>query len=272
MIARISTAGTLLACFAAFFANALTANADNSYYTIAFETLENSSDPSSDVVFKTVLELSEADRDGNDVGWEVIGAYFIQPVSGGSDKAWKTDAVTVPTSDGLWWVEHGKPNEPQAAEFDMPPLLAGEASAWLQTTQPLVYSVEGKGGYHGENMLRFSYSYRLKYEEEPEEEEDDDEGGIDEDPWIPPISVMSREVADTTSHLTDSQTIDQGLLAMIAALDSLASESTAMHPSAIAPAQVASLMQLKVESTSRPDSTSAAVDQRTSETCANRTQ
>ncbi len=200
----------------AFFFNAGQVHADNSYFLIAFDTLEDSSDPNSDVVFKTILELSESDRDGDAVGWQVDAAYFVQPMSGG-DRLWKTSAVNVSTSDGLWWIEHTKPDEPSHAEFDLPPLMSGEAAIHNQTApQPLVYSLMGRTGTHGTDELRFDYSFRLLNEPEPEEEEDDDIGGVDPEPEYPPFSVTANTTAAAVITDIVASPIDRELSVLIA--------------------------------------------------------
>lgn len=198
MKATLRTTGILLSSLVtAFFFNAGRVYADNSYFVIAFDTLEDSSDPNSNVVFKTILELSESDRDGDAVGWQVDAAYFVQPKSGG-DHVWKSNTVDVTTSDGLWWIGHVKADEPEVAEFDLPPLMSGQASIYNQSaTQPLVYSLQGRTGSHGTDELRFDYSFRLMNESEPEEEEEDDIGSVDADPLIPPISVSPAQVGMT---------------------------------------------------------------------------
>ncbi|MCP5117621.1 MAG: hypothetical protein GY953_42905, partial [bacterium] len=50
---------------------------------------------------------------------------------------------TVDTPDGLWWIEHADPEDPQLGEFDMPPLVSGAAAAQTEPEPDLDYAFEG---------------------------------------------------------------------------------------------------------------------------------
>lgn len=187
----------VMSCFAAATFTALrTVQADNSYFAFAYDILKDSSDPNSGVEFHVVFEVSESDRDADWVGWHVDTLYIVQSHAGGGETIYKTDSATVDTADGLWWIQHAKPDEPDAAEFDVAPMIHGTApSVSSQYFQCLEYYIVGL------NLERYDYATRVKYgfsgcdEESPYKEKDDDDGEIDSDPWIP--GLMVRDGAET---------------------------------------------------------------------------
>ncbi len=108
---------------------------------------ESAADPNSPVLLRVTLSLQAQDQDGSSIGWAVTGMSFVQPgVEGAADRTWSETAPTLPTVDGLWWVEHADPNAPQTSEFSSPPALAGRAAAAVTTEADLDYELAGTGG------------------------------------------------------------------------------------------------------------------------------
>ena len=193
-----TTAGLLIGLATLVVSRAAPAFADNSYFAVAINTLADSSDPNSDIVFTSILEMSEADRDGNVVAWQINNAYFTQHISGVSKRNWKADSIGVDTSDGLWWVQHADPDAPVQAEFDLPPELTGEAAVYQSSApEPLVFLLKGRTGAHGYSLLRYDYSFRLLNEEDPEEEDIDDIGEFEDDP----VSLQAGYLLDAGANI-----------------------------------------------------------------------
>lgn len=103
---------------------------------------ETPADPNSPVDFRIKLSLESSDQDGDEIGWDIT-SIEIREV-GDPDAVWVDDDPIVPTEDGLWWVEHDDPNNPQNAEFTMPPRLQGTATAQQYAGDDLDYDFEGK--------------------------------------------------------------------------------------------------------------------------------
>jgi len=102
---------------------------------------ETPTDPNSPVEFRIKLSLESSDQDGNEIGWDIT-SIEIREV-GDPDTVWVDDDPNVPTEDGLWWVEHDDPNNPQNAEFTMPPRLEGTAAAEVLGDDDLEYDFAG---------------------------------------------------------------------------------------------------------------------------------
>ncbi len=158
---------------------------------IEYRVHEIPTDPESTVVFVVRLELTAADSDGNEIGWEITTAEFRQPGSGG-DTIWAENSPYVDTADGLWWIEHADPEAPEESEFVLPPWLAGIATADNPQDDDLDYDLEGveysppplPGDPPYENTAALDYSFTLSQEEEPLEEGDDEP--VDVPPDDPP--------------------------------------------------------------------------------------
>ena len=103
---------------------------------------ETPTDPNSPVEFRVKLSLESSDQDGNEIGWDIT-SIEIREV-GDPDAVWVDDDPNVPTEDGLWWVEHDDPSNPQNAEFTMPPRLQGTAAAEQFASDDLDYDFAGK--------------------------------------------------------------------------------------------------------------------------------
>ena len=105
---------------------------------------ETPTDPNSDITFKIRMWLASEEVDGDQVGWDVTTIEVRQMGdNGGPDTVWTDTTPTVPTPDGLWWVEHADPDNPEAGEFVMPPGLTGTADADDPNDDDLVYDFEG---------------------------------------------------------------------------------------------------------------------------------
>ena len=110
---------------------------------VSFWIHDDPSDPESDVTFKIKLALTESDSDGDSIGWDVTSIEFRQIHASGPDTVWVESSPSVPTGDGLWWVTHADPTDPQTDEFVMPPNLSGTAVAQDSKDDDLDYDFEG---------------------------------------------------------------------------------------------------------------------------------
>ena len=111
--------------------------------TVSFWIHDDPSDPESEVTFKIKLSLTEDDSDGNSIGWDVTSIEFRQIHDTGPDTVWVESSPSVPSGDGLWWVTHADPDDPQRDEFVMPPNLSGTAAAQDPNDDDLDYDFEG---------------------------------------------------------------------------------------------------------------------------------
>lgn len=124
---------------------AVSAAADTSTpEVIAYSIHETPDDPSTPVVLTLTLSITASETSGNSVGWDVTSIEFRQPgTGGGADTVWIESAPSVPTSDGLWWIDHADANDPQEEEFVLPPHLTGTATAQDPNDDDLDYDFEG---------------------------------------------------------------------------------------------------------------------------------
>ena len=157
---------------------------------VFYKIHDDPDDPNSTVTFTIMLCLKKAETDGNSIGWDITGIRFRQPGEIGSASAvWIDSDPNVPTGDGLWWVEHADPDDPQLGEFDLPPHLVGTAMAADPDDDDLEYDFEGvsytppAGGAPWDNTAGLNYGFTIEGEsggpgsstDEPVEVEDDDD-------------------------------------------------------------------------------------------------
>jgi len=146
---------------------------------IEYRVRETPNVPESAVVFTITLYLTASDMDNDEVGWEIDEIRFRQLNSQPLQRLWIEDSPVVSSPDGLWWVEHADPQDPQIGEFDMPPLLTGTADAEHSEDPDLDYSFEGVAYVSPppppfEDTVALDYTLTLEGEEEPIEEGDDE--------------------------------------------------------------------------------------------------
>jgi hypothetical protein len=157
-------------------------------YNVGYDVLETPTDPNSDVLFEVTLELEavEAGKD-NDIGWLIRNVLITQFDQSGQPRAvWLEELPDVPTGDGLWWVDHADPLNPQAEEFDDTPALSGVASAYQGGSADLIYDFDGEVYQQPPPYLPVSsstYMFKLDGEDEPEDD------GEDEPVPIEPVDV-----------------------------------------------------------------------------------
>ena len=113
-------------------------------WTVEYAVHETPQDPNTSIEFRFELSLLAEDGDCDATGWEIawIEVFQTDP-NGGAELSWKEQNPTVPTPDGLWWVEHADVSDPQSAEFALPPHLVGEALADDPGTKDMDYDIEG---------------------------------------------------------------------------------------------------------------------------------
>jgi len=143
--------------------------------TIRYNIRETPSDPSSAVIWTIDLALHEEQVDGNDVGWLTDSITISQLDGAGQpESAWTDVAPTVNSPDGLWWVEHADPQNPQRSEFAQPPLLEGTATEQEPANAGLDYYLEGvpynppPEGPLFANTAALDYTFTLAGSPEPE--------------------------------------------------------------------------------------------------------
>jgi hypothetical protein len=117
-------------------------SADPMTRDIEYVIHQTPTDPNSPISFRIKLSLESIDQRGNKIGWDITSIEIRE--IGDPDAVWVDNDPIVPTQDGLWWVKHDDPNDPQHAEFTMPPRLHGTADAQLPTDDDLDYDFEGK--------------------------------------------------------------------------------------------------------------------------------
>lgn len=95
---------------------------------VEFCIYEDPADPESAIAFRIILRMHAASTSGSSIGWAVDEIEFRDPGSGGDD-VWRAYDVAADTQDGLWWVNHHTPTEPQRAEFARPARFVGVAQS-----------------------------------------------------------------------------------------------------------------------------------------------
>lgn len=112
--------------------------------TVQLNLREPPGDPLSDVTHRVILGLFEDSRNGDSVGWDVA-ILTIRELDENGDVAyrWSTGGPTVDTSDGLWWIEHADPDNPELEEFVLLPRIHGTAGALDQGVSDLDFDFEG---------------------------------------------------------------------------------------------------------------------------------
>lgn len=157
---------------------------------VEFTFRSDPGDPASDIIYVVRLSLSPADQDGNSIGWQIDSAYFATPAVGGGWIEWSVpNGLDTGSSDGLWWIEHANPANPQVPEFTEPPALAGTASAITQGADDLEFELVGKSA-PVPPPEQSPYGARTAYissrfappEEEPDHEETDEPVEVDDAP------------------------------------------------------------------------------------------
>ena len=148
---------------------------------VQYKLRETPSDPNSAVTWTIGLYLKEKQVDGNDVGWLIESIKISQLDSVGQpENVWTEETPTVNSSDGLWWVEHADPNDPQASEFVEPPLLESTATTEDPASADLDYYLEGvpynppPGGQPYVETGALNYTFTLVGSSDPEDEGEDE--------------------------------------------------------------------------------------------------
>lgn len=147
--------------------------------TVEYRIRETPTDPDSLVVFVIIMELAPSDSDGNEIGWEITEMEFHQTHRFESEcTIWVEESPMVPSADGLWWIEHQDPENPELSEFVMPPLLEGTADAQDPSNPDLHYRLEGvtyappppPGRQPFDITAALDYQFTLVGEQDPFEE------------------------------------------------------------------------------------------------------
>ena len=97
---------------------------------VRYTMRETPEDPESDIVFTAELALKAIDSDGDSIGWKITTMEFRQPATTTEPEyIWVEGAPSVPSPDGLWWIDHADHHSPDLAEFVLSPALTGTAIA-----------------------------------------------------------------------------------------------------------------------------------------------
>ena len=172
----------IVSCAALVAGVARTASADTRY--VDYLIREDPSDPESDVIYIFSLGIEEADKDGDWIGWQIDEVAIVRLDSLGEvDAYWTEYAPYVPTSDGLWWVQHDDPKNPKGKDFDVTPWLVGMAQADDPNNDDMRYdfigaTYTGQGPHYDGSVSGMAYVLAPEGEEEPELEGDDEPGEI----------------------------------------------------------------------------------------------
>jgi len=99
--------------------------------------------PKSRVQYVLSLTISAREQDQGWIGWQVENYTITEKAILGRDTVWSVDFPFVDTTDGLWWVEHIDPDNPDRSEFGMPAAVVDTAVAQDAGDPDLHFSVVG---------------------------------------------------------------------------------------------------------------------------------
>lgn len=173
---RIAQLSAVVVAFAnVSHAQSLAQQAGSAELSIRYNIRETPGDPSSAVIWTIDLALQEEQVDGNDVGWLIDSVTISQlNTTGQAENAWTEATPTVNSPDGLWWLAHADPQNPQRSEFAQPPLLESTATAQDPANADLDYYLEGlpyeppPEGPPFEHTAALDYTFTLVGSSEPE--------------------------------------------------------------------------------------------------------
>ena len=174
---RLLLALTCVTLVTAITSGTATADLPDDQY-ISYYLREDPQDPNSDVSFTLNLTLEASILKPGSVAWDIALVTIIEHDQG--DTYWSEENPFVDTSDGLWLVEHDDPQDPQPAEFAVPPLLSGTATPDDQQDPDLNYSLEGERyvraptpSYSG-NVASLTYDLAADGGGQPQQADDDE--------------------------------------------------------------------------------------------------
>lgn len=143
-------------------------------------------DPESDITYTISLEITAVSTNGSEVGWEVVEVTVDEA---NSIKNWHEHYPELITSDGLWWVEHNDPDEPEGVDFIYPPTIVGTANTGLVSGYDMDYDMQTISSCSGCDPSMYGgrvafMSYTLNEGDDPDPEDEDD-GPVESDPQEP---------------------------------------------------------------------------------------
>jgi hypothetical protein len=113
--------------------------------TVRYNLRDDPNDPSSRVLRTVELDVQARQADGNSVGWSIDSVRISEiDQQGQAVSVWADASPVLETPDGLWWIEHADPDDPEKGEFAVPPRLEGIAAAEDPNDDDLGYELEGK--------------------------------------------------------------------------------------------------------------------------------
>jgi len=145
--------------------------------TITFYFHETPTDPDSPIKTAIHLRLTAIERSSDAVGWRIAQVHFERALSDGTVAEWREDLPDVISDDGLWWVEHEEPTNPQRSEFKVLPWLVGTAETQDAKFSDLDYDVIGEAPPANSiyaTTARVSYRLQAANPSEPIEPVNDD--------------------------------------------------------------------------------------------------
>lgn len=97
--------------------------------TVYYLIREDPDDAQSDVVFEIELDITAEQGTANAVEWSVTEARFAEiGTNGTAVDSWTDEDPAITSSNGLWWVSHDDVENPDPAEFNVPPHIEGTAA------------------------------------------------------------------------------------------------------------------------------------------------
>lgn len=111
---------------------------------VAYVVRHDPNNPASAVDWTIQFSLKKVSVSGNQVGWRIKSLEVNRFGQDGQiSDTWIKSLPAVSSSDGLWWVTHADPSDPQLAEFNAPPALTGSAAAQQIGGEALTFSISG---------------------------------------------------------------------------------------------------------------------------------
>lgn len=165
--------------------------------SVRYRIFVNPEVPAEGEAWRLSLGLRAADSGSQGIGWEVERVSLRRPgQSTVCDDFWVDSSPIVDTTDGLWWIDHADPQQPELAEFLEPPHISGLAAIESGgATQELEYWFAASGlESQSAGTAYLDYWWRLDGEDEPEDEGDEEPVGPDSSGDDVPMAVPGFDV------------------------------------------------------------------------------
>jgi hypothetical protein len=174
-------------CALAVFGSAASVSAIPPDQRIEIRFHSSPGDPNSAVEMTAVLYLTAESGSGSTVGWKINQAEFSRPNGDGFDRWIKSNLTNLDSTDGLWWVHHHDPDDPDISEFSTLPAITGEASGTGHGQAALSFDLAP--GEISSSTVTYAhaayatFSFQVDDEEEPVDG-DDEPVEVDHEPTV----------------------------------------------------------------------------------------